>query len=144
MTNWLPIDTAPCMSCPNKMFVVIGIDIKVTETSPPYTTDPWCVWREKNGSFTRWPHPFPPTHWAPLPDYKKVVVNKDLWEVLANHPSLSDLKVTPRQYSELFIAIAGSIPKLRVVNGWDCTDAEDVKEWLLDQSMRSLSQDKGG
>jgi len=67
--NWLPIESAPKSRKPFEMFVVIALDVKLTPLSPPYTTDPWCVWRESDGSFTRWPHPFQPTHWCPLPNY---------------------------------------------------------------------------
>jgi hypothetical protein len=62
--DWMPIDTAPLTKKP--MFVVIGIDVKVGNTT--YTTDPYCVWRREDGKFVRWMHPFPPTHWLRLPD----------------------------------------------------------------------------
>ena len=68
--NWQPIETAPQERKPFSMFVVIAI--QTTEASPsgvPYTSDPYCVWRERDGSFVRWPHPFPPTHWCNLPSY---------------------------------------------------------------------------
>ncbi|MCL6470122.1 MAG: hypothetical protein I4O48_17655 [Ralstonia sp.] len=58
--QWQPIETAP-KEC-KTMFVAIGVwpDRK-------YTTDPYCVWHERNHGFVRWPHPRPPTHWMPLP-----------------------------------------------------------------------------
>ena len=62
--EWLPIETAPG---PRTMFVVIAIGVQVTATGVPYTSDPYCVWRDPDGSFARWPHPFQPTHWYPLP-----------------------------------------------------------------------------
>jgi hypothetical protein len=68
--GWLPIETAPAVRLPFKMFVVIAMGVKVTESSPPYTSDPYCVWRESDGSLARWPHPFEPTHWLPLPHYE--------------------------------------------------------------------------
>lgn len=35
-----------------------------------YTTDMYCGWR--NGyEWSRWPHPFKPTHWLPLPEPPK-------------------------------------------------------------------------
>lgn len=49
-----------------KMFVAIGIDVNVNGRK--YTTDPWIVWQPVEGEFTRWPHDFPPTHFAPLPE----------------------------------------------------------------------------
>jgi hypothetical protein len=67
--GWLPIETAPAVRLPFKMFVVIAMGVKVTESSPPYTSDPYCVWKDPDGSFARWPHPFQPTHWRPLPIY---------------------------------------------------------------------------
>jgi len=66
--NWEPISTAPKEWKPFEMFVVIGINVKLS-TSPPYTTDPYCVWRNLDESFARWPHSFEPTHWCPLPSY---------------------------------------------------------------------------
>ena len=69
MTNWQPIDTAPATRQPFSMFVVVAIDADTGYHGAPYTSDPYCVWREVDGSFARWPHPFPPTHWLPLPDY---------------------------------------------------------------------------
>jgi len=68
--GWLPIETAPAVRLPFKMFVVIAMGVKVTESSPPYTSDPYCVWKDPEGSFARWPHPFEPTHWLPLPPYQ--------------------------------------------------------------------------
>ena len=62
--GWLPIETAPGA---RKMFVTIAIGVQVTATGVPYTSDPYCVWRDPDGSFARWPHPFQPTHWYPLP-----------------------------------------------------------------------------
>lgn len=29
-----------------------------------YTTDPYVVWQSNPGEFSRWPHPFPPTHFT--------------------------------------------------------------------------------
>ena len=63
---WLPIETAPTSR--ERMFVVQGFDVINGFTGGrPYTTDPWCVWREKDGTLARWPHHFPPTHWTALP-----------------------------------------------------------------------------
>ena len=59
--TWLPIETAPTN---RKMFAVIANTL--TPNGNPYTTDPYYVWREGDG-FARWPHPFPPTHWHPMP-----------------------------------------------------------------------------
>lgn len=63
--TWQPIETAPKNT--REMFVVIGVGIQHFSDPHLYTTDPWCVWRYESGSFARWPHPFAPTHWMPLP-----------------------------------------------------------------------------
>ena len=68
--NWIPIDIAPRSRKPFEMFVVIAMNVKPLPSSAPYTSDPYCVWREADGSFARWPHPFAPTHWCPLPYYR--------------------------------------------------------------------------
>jgi hypothetical protein len=59
---WRPIDSAPTEV--KRMFVAIAIHSPVANN---YTSDPYCVWAENDGTFARWPHPFPPTHWLPLP-----------------------------------------------------------------------------
>lgn len=65
--GWLPIESVRHNEADN-MFVVIGIDVCNGSTGGrKYTTDPCCVWLEPNGSFARWGHNFPPTHWMPLP-----------------------------------------------------------------------------
>lgn len=61
MTEWQPIETAPKTRSP--MYLAIGF-------WDDYTTDPWCVWSNDDGTFGRWPHPKPPTHWSPIPEYK--------------------------------------------------------------------------
>jgi len=64
--GWQPIETAP--KDDRRMFVVQGFNVPPTPQSiAGYTTDPYCVWRADDGSFARWPHQFPPTHWMPLP-----------------------------------------------------------------------------
>lgn len=69
--TWLPIETAPKERRPFSMFVVIAMDFDLEKVGGKgrYTSDPWCVWVHSDGSFARWPHPFPPTHWCPLPPY---------------------------------------------------------------------------
>lgn len=65
--DWLPIENAPKTG--RRMFVVKAVGVRPTVGAVSlYTTDPWCVWRDGDGSFARWPHPFPPTHWLELPD----------------------------------------------------------------------------
>jgi len=60
-----PIETAPIGK---GMFVVRAFNVSNGFTGwRPYTTDPWCVWQATAGEFSRWPHHFAPTHWAPLP-----------------------------------------------------------------------------
>jgi hypothetical protein len=68
-SQWLPIETAPETRLPWTMFVVIAFNVKPRFCSIPYTSDPYCVWREIDGAFARWPHSFEPTHWCPLPDH---------------------------------------------------------------------------
>lgn len=51
------------------MFVVIALGVVPELGSTPCTSDPYCVWRERDGSLARWPHTFEPTHWCPLPCY---------------------------------------------------------------------------
>ena len=49
------------------MFVVIGVTKGNGFTGGrPYTSDPWVVWSGEDGTFHRWPHNWPPTHWSPL------------------------------------------------------------------------------
>ena len=65
--EWKPIESAPVANN-KKMFVVIAIDAKIPDLEKKYTSDPYCVWRGKNGEFVRWPHDFQPTHWCELPE----------------------------------------------------------------------------
>ncbi len=66
MSEWQPISTAPKDG--RTMFVVIAAGIVPFPSSrSTYTSDPWCVWRNDEGGFSRWPHDFGPTHWMPLP-----------------------------------------------------------------------------
>ena len=44
--DWLPIDTAPKTRRPFSMFVVIALDVLPASKFAPYTTDPYCVWRD--------------------------------------------------------------------------------------------------
>lgn len=46
----------------HKMAVFIAVDAIINAGSPPYTSDPYCGWLESDGSITRWPHKFNPTH----------------------------------------------------------------------------------
>jgi len=60
------IETAPIGKT---MFVAIGVTEGNGFTGDkPYTTDPYCVRQEQEGIFSRWPHNWGPTHWAPLPE----------------------------------------------------------------------------
>ena len=62
---WKSIDSAPIGM---DMFVVKAFDVNDGHTGgQAYTSDPWCVWQEKEGEFSRWPHRFKPTHWIELP-----------------------------------------------------------------------------
>jgi len=64
---WSKIENLPDIYKETKrMFVVIGIGIP-RGTTNNYTTDPYCVWRNEDGTFERWPHDFQPTHFYELP-----------------------------------------------------------------------------
>ena len=62
--GWMPIETAPVG---RSMFVVRAFNVQVTDKSFDYTSDAYGVWQPTPGKFERWPHPFAPTHWMPLP-----------------------------------------------------------------------------
>lgn len=69
-SEWLPIETAPKVfgDGAKPMFVVCAFNVRNGFTGgKPYTTDPYCVWAQKDGGYMRWPHKFSPTHWQPLP-----------------------------------------------------------------------------
>jgi hypothetical protein len=60
-SGWQPIETAPR----NRKMVAL---IAPYPNSGREWTDPWnSWWDEKAREWPRWPHPFPPTMWAPLP-----------------------------------------------------------------------------
>lgn len=61
---WLPIEKAPVGK---EMFVVRAFNVQVTDKIHGYTSDAYGVWQPTLGRFERWPHPFDPTHWMPLP-----------------------------------------------------------------------------
>ena len=65
--DWQPIETLPPGRI-SKMFVVRAIVPPGQMSSFEYVTDPYCVWKNEDGSFGRWPHSFPPTQWLELPD----------------------------------------------------------------------------
>lgn len=63
--GWLPIETAPRNQM--EMFIVRGFNTRIGMGAyAGYTTDAYAVWADE-GNFVRWPHPFRPTHWMPLP-----------------------------------------------------------------------------
>lgn len=67
--EWKTIDSAPIGK---EMFVVKAFGVSLMGKT--YTSDPYCVWQQKQGKFERWPHAcFLPTHWAQLPDSPKDV-----------------------------------------------------------------------
>lgn len=59
---WNAIDER--VPSPKVMVILIGANVG---PRGDYTTDPYCGWRNADDSWARWPHPFPPTHWAPIP-----------------------------------------------------------------------------
>ena len=64
VNEWQPIETAPK---DRTMVVLIGVTEGNGFTGGrPYRSDPWCGWFS-DGEWQRWPHPWPPTHWMPLP-----------------------------------------------------------------------------
>lgn len=65
MKDWKPIsDLAPSRKC------VVLIAKTTLGSGMDYITDPWVGWRESEEAFARWPHPFPPTHFYELPEFK--------------------------------------------------------------------------
>lgn len=64
VAQWLPIETAPVGK---EMFVVRAFNVQVADKIYGYTSDAYGVWQPTLGRFERWPHPFGPTHWMPLP-----------------------------------------------------------------------------
>ena len=46
------------------VFKAFDVDVGVGSL---YTTDPYCGWIQGQ-EFVRWPHQFPPTHYAELPE----------------------------------------------------------------------------
>lgn len=83
--NWQPIETAPQGHRPFPVFVVIAIGTTEASTNITYTSDPYCVWRKSDGSFARWPHYFPPTHWLPLPPLMTKVTCSLTKEISVQH-----------------------------------------------------------
>jgi hypothetical protein len=66
---WIEIEKLKEHVKGREMFVVKAFDVVLSEISGyKYTTDPWCVWLSDDGSFSRWPHSFPPTHFHTLPE----------------------------------------------------------------------------
>ncbi len=66
--NWKALANLPLeFTIKKKMFVVIGINVPL-KSGQVYTTDPYCVWVELNGTLSRWPHEFEPTHFCLLPE----------------------------------------------------------------------------
>ena len=64
MKDWKPISELPIgKKC-------VALIAKVDMYGREYITDPWFGWREQDGSFARWPHPFSPTHFYELPEFK--------------------------------------------------------------------------
>lgn len=65
------------------MFLARAIDVCNGFTDgKPYTTDYYCVWAEPAGTFARWNHNFPPTHFRPLPDDRLARVTEFLLDEL--------------------------------------------------------------
>lgn len=64
MQDWKPIWEL------NQNKKSVALIAKTTMHGREYITDPWIGWRESNGSFARWPHPFAPTHFCDLPPFK--------------------------------------------------------------------------
>ncbi|MFJ3117856.1 DUF551 domain-containing protein [Pseudomonas protegens] len=61
MSDWIKVsDRNPPF---RKTVLLIGVNVGA---SGDYTTDQYVGWLSADG-FSRWPHPFPPTHWQPLP-----------------------------------------------------------------------------
>jgi hypothetical protein len=71
---WMTIDKLFEHVKEREMFVAKAFDVQIKGHNYPYTSDPWCVWVENWAGtllFSRWPHPFPPTHFCLLPTEKE-------------------------------------------------------------------------
>lgn len=56
-----------------KSVILIGVYKELPQAGGrPYKTDPYVGWLENDGDFARWPHPYPPTHFAELPSTKEL------------------------------------------------------------------------
>lgn len=66
---WKKIENIPYqLITGNKMIVVKAINIKPHEGfNGLYTSDPYCVWIQRDGTLARWPHEYKPTHYMEIP-----------------------------------------------------------------------------
>jgi hypothetical protein len=61
--GWVPVGE----QLPASSAQVLLIAVNPEEVNHNYTTDPYAGWITPEGKWCRWPHPFSPTHWQPLP-----------------------------------------------------------------------------
>lgn len=68
MNSWISIDKLDSVVLGlREMFIVRAIKKKcIPGSGYEYTSDPYCVWREKD-NYVRWPHNYAPTHFMLLP-----------------------------------------------------------------------------
>lgn len=60
--GWIACSERMPEACAQILMVAVGAGPRVD-----YTTDRYAGWLDDLGTWVRWPHPFPPTHWRPLP-----------------------------------------------------------------------------
>lgn len=63
--EWEPIETARESTVPGR-FEGLICAIRLADGTP-YFSDIYHSWKNPDGTWARWPHDFPPTHWRPLP-----------------------------------------------------------------------------
>jgi hypothetical protein len=62
MGEWISVDER--LPDPRKQVLVIAVGAGPQKR---YTTDYYAAWQNDSGTWERWPHREPPTHWMPLP-----------------------------------------------------------------------------
>jgi len=93
--GWLPIETLPADD--RRMFIAIAINVRPSPSSAPYTSDPYCVWREPDGHLARWPHSFGPTHWSPLPAITHLKTEPTTQEMAPTPPTIPAARATKQE-----------------------------------------------
>lgn len=64
---WIELDDNESRPRERQMVVLIAKDVDIG-TPRTYTSDPYCGWLNRDGTFSRWPHSFQPTHYMEIPE----------------------------------------------------------------------------